>query len=97
MQIEQAERTSLLLMSVSATLRRHLQQLEPHLERAELQALREEFELILGETADAAASIYRRFPQLRPAALDGPYPIEYVEIPEAMFARKAIPPSAEFD
>ncbi|MDT0933251.1 hypothetical protein RNS34_12645, partial [Staphylococcus pseudintermedius] len=41
------------------------------------------------------APLYRQFPQLEPEELGGPYRMEFVEVPEALFARKAIPPSAE--
>ncbi|UZW62070.1 hypothetical protein [Lysobacter enzymogenes] len=93
---EQAERTSLLLASMNATLNRHLLQLQPQLPHDEFRALCEDIGRVMGELLSVTAPLYRQFPQLKPEELGGPYRMEFVEVPEAMFARKAIAPSAEF-
>lgn len=97
MDIEQAERTSLLLTGMNATLNRHLLQLQPQMEHEEFRALCQDFGRVMGEMLSVVNPLYQRHPQLKPEGLGGPYPVEFVEVPEALFARKAIPPSADFD
>lgn len=94
---EQAERTSLLLAGMNATLDRHLLQLQAQLSHEEFRALCADFGRIMGEMLSVTAPLYRQFPQLEPEELGGPYRMEFVEVPEALFARKAIAPRAEFD
>ncbi|MNW16758.1 hypothetical protein D3C71_2157220 [compost metagenome] len=62
----------------------------------EFRALCADLGRVTGELLSVTAPLYRRFPQLKPEELGGPYRMEFVEVPEAMFARKAIAPSAEF-
>ena len=97
MDLEQAERTSLLLVGMNATLNRHLLQLQPQMEHDEFRALCRDFGEVMGEMLGVLEPLYRQHPQLKPEGLGGPYPVEFAEVPEALFARKSVPPSAEFD